>query len=352
MNFKERILYFLSKRLDYPLYSPRNVTLTLNYACNQKCIMCGIRKLEFAKSHEIKVWEAKKIIDEMVRLRIPDLVITGGEPFLYNGIFDIIDYARSRNRKIIMITNGFYEENIVDKIGSSGVDHLQISLDGACEEVYDSIRGVEGSFKVVIRNIKKLVSGGKSVGSTVTITRQNFRDLRAIADLARDLGCSRLAIRPAHVNNADPQDKDFSGSRFWITPDEIAEFKIVIKELKLFNRDTGFLDFPPGLDSLVDYFKTGYLPAMGSCFLGFTRMIVSYDGKRSYGVWMCEDMAGDIRKDSLADIWRGRKARELRGKIRRCAKVCLFPEMHEPELRNIFSLGRAVFRGMLERINV
>ena len=313
--------------------------------------MCGIKNLGFNKEHEIKVWELEEIIDEMVLMRIPELVLTGGEPFLYEGIFEVIDYARRKNRRIVMITNGFYDDNITDKIIDSGVSHLQVSLDGARAEVYDLIRGVRGSFKVVIKNIKEFVSYGKSVGATVTITRQNFKYLLAIANLARDIGCSRLAVRPAHVNNADPLNKDFSGIQFWIAPDEITELKTAVEELKLFNRQTGFLDFPPGLDLLVDYFRNGYLPPIGSCFVGFTRLIISYNEKGSYGVWMCEDMIGDIRKSGLKDIWRGLKARELRRKIKNCAKVCLFPEMHEPGLRNLLSLGRDVAVGMIKGIN-
>jgi len=350
-SFKEKIAYFISKKANYPFCPPKNVTLTLNYICNQKCIMCGIRNLSFNKEHEIRVWEIERIIDEMVQMRIPELVLTGGEPFLYEGIFEVIKYANQKSRKIIMITNGFYPDIVVDKIIDSSVEHLQISLDGSSGEVYDLIRGVKGSFGVVIKNIKKLISSGKSVGATVTITKQNFRDLISLARLAQDIGCSRLAVRPAHVNNADPLNKDFSNAQFWITPEEISEFKTVVDSLTLLNRETNFLDFPPGFELLTDYFRNGYLPPLGSCFIGFTRLIISYNEKSSYGVWMCEDMVGDIRKESLKDIWYGRRALKLRKKIKNCARVCLFPEMHEPGLRSLFSLSRDVAVAAINRIN-
>ena len=341
---KERIRYFVSKKIDWPLIPPRNVTLTLNYICNQHCIMCGIKDLEFNKEYEITVEEIKKIIDEMVEMGIPDLVLTGGEPFLYKGIFEVIDYAKKRSRNVVMITNGFYDDAVVEKIIHSPVDFLQISLDGSRGEIYDAIRGVPGAFEIVTANIKKFIKNGKPVGVTATIMRQNYQDLLNIAALAKELGCTRLALRPAHVSNADPLKRDFIHAPFWIPPSELERFKKVVDELKAFNEQTGYLDFPPQADLLNDYFKNGFLPPLGSCYLGFTRLIISYNEKKSYGIWMCRDMVGDIRKNSLRQIWYGWQARKIRKLIRKCSKFCLFPEMYEPELKNISTLYSVVYR--------
>ncbi len=339
---KERIRYFISKKIDWPLFPPRNVTLTINYLCNQHCIMCGIKNLEFNKEYEIKVEEIKSIIDEMVELDIPDLVLTGGEPFLYEGIFEAIDYAKQNARNVIMITNGFYGDPVVDKIIRSNPGHLQISLDGSTPEIYDAIRGVPGAFNVVTGNIRKFVKNGRSVGLTATIMRQNYRDLLNIALLGQELGCTRLALRPAHVSNADPLKRDFASVPFWIPASELQAFKGVVDELKEFNARTGYLDFPPQVDLLNDYFKNGCLPPLGSCYIGFTRLIISYNEKKSYGIWMCRDMIGDIRKNSLRKIWYGKGARIMRKTIRKCRQFCLFPEMYEPELKDINTLCTAI----------
>jgi MoaA/NifB/PqqE/SkfB family radical SAM enzyme len=341
---KEKALYFISKKIDYPLYPPRNVTLTLNYMCNQRCLMCSIKDMPFDKKYEIKISEIKKVIDDMVALDIPELVLTGGEPFLFEGIFDVIEYAKRKARKVIMITNGFYESGLVEEIIGSGADHLQVSLDGSTAAIYEAIRRVPGSFDTVIGNINKFIARGKSVGVTATIMRQNFLDLKNIALLAKGLGCRRLALRPAHVSNADPLKKNFKDIPFWIQADEIGALRVVVKDLKAFDAETGFLDFAPGLDLIVDYFKEGSLPPMGSCFIGFTRMIISYNEKGSYGIWMCRDMTGDIRKNSLREIWCGKGARKIRRAIRKCGKFCLFPEMYEPDLKNLAALISAMRR--------
>jgi MoaA/NifB/PqqE/SkfB family radical SAM enzyme len=343
-ELKEKARYFLSKKLHHPLCPPRNVTLTLNYLCNQHCIMCDIKNHAFDKECEIKPEEIKQIIDEMVAMDIPELVLTGGEPFLYKDIFEVIDYGKRRGRKIVMITNAFYGDEVVDQILLSEIDHLQVSLDGSNKEVYEKIRGVSGSFEVVTRNIKKMTQGGKSVGVTATLVKQNYRDLANIARLAKDLGCRRLALRPSHISNADPLSRDFLNSPFWIPREEIPALKEVLKELKKIDKETRFIDFQPGLDLLADYFEKGYLPGLKSCYIGFTRLIISYDERGSYGVWMCGGMVGDIRKMRLREIWNGKEATALRRKIARCKKACLFPESHEPDLENLGTFAAFIMR--------
>lgn len=342
-DVREKILYFLSKVFNYPFYHPRNVTITLNYVCNQNCIMCDIKKHKFDKQYELTCAEIKNIIDDMIDLGIPDLVLTGGEPFLCDYIFDVIQYAKEKGLTVIVITNGFYDKVIVEKIIDSKVDHLQISLDGSTKEVYETIRGITGSFDIVLENIKRLIRGGKSVGTTVTVVRQNYTDLLNIAYLSQRLGCTRLAVRPGHVTNADPLKKDFMISPFWIQKNEINMFREIVEALKNFNAETHYIDFPMPLDFLPSYFENGYLDIISSCYIGFTRLIVSYNERNSYEVWMCGGMAGDIRKRSLKEIWYSSEARFLRKKVKKCKKACLFPELHEPALKNISTLGRYVY---------
>jgi MoaA/NifB/PqqE/SkfB family radical SAM enzyme len=307
-------------------------------------MMCDIKNHSFGKKHEITQSEIEGIIDEMVEMDIPELVLTGGEPFLYEKIFEIITYAKKMKRKVVMITNGFYGGDITEKIIASQADHLQISLDGSNAKVYEEIRGVRGSFDIVINNIKRFVSCGKSVAVTATITKQNYADLLNIAYLARSLGCNRLALRPAHVSNADPLNKDSLNCNFWIPQEELGAFRKVCADLEEFNMQGNFLDFNPGIELLPEYFKNGYLHPKGSCFIGFTRLIISYDEKNSYGVWMCRDMVGDIRKESLKKIWHGKKARKMRQLIKKCNQGCFFPEIHEPELSNFFTLFKRTFK--------
>lgn len=331
---KNDIGYYLSRKLDFPFCTPKNLTLTLTYRCNQNCIMCSIRNNNMDKKYELSIEEAKNIIDQMKQMRISELVLTGGEPVLLEDFFDICNYAFNNDIRVIAITNGYYPEYYVTKIISSKINHIQISLDGAGAKTHDSIRGVKGGFDLTINNINTLIKAGKSVGLTCTVMNQNFSELLDIALLAKSLGATRLAVRPVHLDNTDPRNFK-TDSNIWVPQDRLAEFEAVIDRLKEFNNKTGFIDFNPDLDWFKLYFKKGYIMPSNLCYMGYNRLIIAFNEKDSYEVWMCGGMIGDIRKKSIRKIWYSKEARISRKKIRKCKKACLFPELYEPGLQNL-----------------
>lgn len=329
--------FYFSRKLDFPLIPPKNLTLTLSYRCNQNCIMCSIKNNEMDLKYELSVEEAKNIIDQMKKMNIPELVLTGGEPVLIDGFFEMCDCASDNNIRVVVITNGFYPESFTKKIILSNINHIQISLDGANTRTHDLVRGIKGSFELTVRNVNLLVEGGKSVGLTCTVMNHNFSELLEIAHLARRLGATRLAIRPVHLDNTDPRNVKIDGD-IWIPKDRLTEFDNVIDNLKEFNNKTGFIDFNPNLDWLKTYFRNGYIMPMDLCYIGYNRLIIAYNEKDSYEIWMCGGMIGDIRKRSIRDIWYSKEARDLRKKARKCKRACLFPELYEPHLQNLKSI--------------
>lgn len=329
--------YYFSRSLDFPLIPPRNLTLTLTYRCNQNCIMCSIRNNKMDKKHELSLGEVKNIIGKMKAMRIPELVLTGGEPVLLDGFFDMCNYADDNNIRVIAITNGCYPEHLINKIISSKISHLQISLDGANALTHDSIRGIQGSFELTVKNISTLIKAGKSVGLTCTVMNQNFSELLEIASLAKKMGATRLAIRPVHLDNSDPRNFK-TNSNIWIPEESLAEFDGIVDELKELNQKSGFIDFNPDLEWLKSYFRKGYIAPTNLCYMGYNRLIIAFNQKDSYEIWMCGGMIGDIRKKPIRDIWFSKEARESRKRIRKCRKACLFPELYEPRLQNLRSI--------------
>ena len=330
---KNDIGYYFSRKLDFPFGTPKNLTLTLTYRCNQNCIMCSIRNNDMDKKYELSIDEVKNIIEQMKEMRIPELVLTGGEPVLLDYFFDICNYAFNNGIRVIAITNGCYPKQYVDKIIASKIDHIQISFDGASANTHDSIRGIKGGFDLTVNNIKTLIKAGKSVGLTCTVMNQNFSELLDIAHLAKSLGATRLAIRPVHLDNTDPRNFK-TDSNIWVPEDKLGEFCAVIDRLKEFNNKTGFIDFNPDLDWFKSYFKKGYIMPTNLCYMGYNRLIIAFNEKESYEIWMCGGMIGDIRKKSIREIWYSKEAKASRKQIRKCKKACLFPELYEPGLQN------------------
>lgn len=334
-KLSSNLRFYYSRKLNYPLIPPRNITLTLDYICNQNCIMCEIKKKPFNKDHRLKPAEIKTlIIDQMAEMKIPELVITGGEPTMYEGLIEVIDYANSKNIKVILITNAFFSKEQADKLIKAKPAHIQISLDGHTKELYEKIRGAKDSFEAVTENIKYFIDKHISVGVTATINKYNCTHILDIADFAKSLGANRLAIRPAHADNSDP---NIHNPEEFIPKTEILEqFKNSIPRLKEYNhKHNEFIEFSPGFDLLPSFFENNGLVPEDLCYIGYTRLIISYNEKESYEIWMCGGMLGDIRKAPLAKLWKSKQAKNLRKQIKKCKKACLFPELYEPQLKNL-----------------
>lgn len=94
---------------------PVSVSLNITDICNQNCIYCEIgRLIETKRKKRLSVNDIKWIIDEMRKIGIPRISINGGEPFLFSGIFDIVEYASNNNIQCAITTNGMNFHSLDD----------------------------------------------------------------------------------------------------------------------------------------------------------------------------------------------------------------------------------------------
>lgn len=239
-----------------------------------------------------------------------------------------------KNIKVILISNAFFSTETANKLIKSKPAHIQISLDGHTKELYEKIRGAKDSFQSVTDNIKFFIENGLSVGVTATINSYNCNHLIDIAEFAKTLGANRLAIRPAHADNSDPNATE--SENFIPAGDTLKTFTENIPALKEYNlKNNDYIEFTPGFDLLPKFFAENGLPPKDICYIGYTRLIISYNEKDSYEIWMCGGMLGDIRKTPISKLWKSQKAKTLRQNIKQCKTACLFPELYEPTLKNL-----------------
>jgi MoaA/NifB/PqqE/SkfB family radical SAM enzyme len=102
--------------------------------------------------------EAKTFIDDLVEIKIPLLMFSGGEPLVRNDIWELLGYARSKGLKTALSSNGvLITKDITKKIKDLGVEYVGISLDGAGEKIHDAVRNQPGSFRKSVQALKNCV---------------------------------------------------------------------------------------------------------------------------------------------------------------------------------------------------
>ncbi len=173
----------------------RKLIMNITYKCANRCVFCATGdRVSAALS-----WE--KIADILHQHRDEGtelLDIDGGEPTLHPQLVDTIGLARELGyRSINVTTNGrlLRERSFAERLLTSGMGHLLISLHGATAEVHDAATDTPGSFEQTIAGIDTVMAlrpAHLETGLNVTIVRSNVDHLLPLTELAVAKGFSKI----------------------------------------------------------------------------------------------------------------------------------------------------------------
>jgi MoaA/NifB/PqqE/SkfB family radical SAM enzyme len=175
---------------------PEIVQIESTNICNAKCVFCP--RDEMHRRQGIMTVELfRKIVDECVELGITHVRMHNyGEAFIDKELVDKVRYAKQKGiREVGVISNGsLISESVARGMIEAGLDAINISVDAAGKEVFESTRlGLK--YDKVIANIERLVriraeSGKRRPKLILSFVRQNnsadeqafIEHWRAIAD--------------------------------------------------------------------------------------------------------------------------------------------------------------------------
>lgn len=204
MNLSEIGFYTLSndRACNVTYETPlKRCELILTQSCNFKCGYCrGIRD-DYSKT--LTLDEAKNIIDLWSNEGLENVRFSGGEPLMWKGIYDLVEYTRSKStvNRIAISSNGSAPYKCYERLVDLGVNDFSISLDACCASTGDAIAGVK-LWQRVVDNIAKISKiCYVTVGIVVTDTNQD--EVSGIVDYAHNLGVSDIRLI-----SAAQQDKE------------------------------------------------------------------------------------------------------------------------------------------------
>lgn len=186
-------------RQEYLAYSPtfRPVIFwNLTRRCNLSCEHCyNASGRDQGSSDELSTEEALSFLDDCRSIRIPVLLLTGGEPLMRDDIWELASHAHDCGIKTAISTNGtLITPEIVNKIKESGIGYVGISLDGARAETHDRFRNSPGAFEKSVQAFSYCQDTGIRCGVRVTLTRENMHELGDLIDLALQIGACRFCV--------------------------------------------------------------------------------------------------------------------------------------------------------------
>ena len=178
-----------------------NVTWEITEACNLSCSHCLSADLRAPGRGELDLERCLDVVDELARMRVFQVNVGGGEPFLREDFLDILDHAHRRGITTCVSTNGtVLDGDLVDELlCMTAPVYLQVSLDGAFAATNDAIRG-PGTFDRILNGIGLLAERGyPDLSLNMVVTRVNAGELADFHQLARRYGArTRLSrFRPS-----------------------------------------------------------------------------------------------------------------------------------------------------------
>lgn len=167
-----------------PFYTydrPLSVLFELTYACDQKCLYCA-RDAGQTSANELSTSELLSVSKKIIDAKIPLVNITGGEPLLrIKDLLVISRYLSDNGAEVTLMTNSMaITEANANQIKISGINKVQISIDGHNAELNDKLRGRTGAFNKVLDNIKLLSGLGFEILLSTVISALNFDYLSQI----------------------------------------------------------------------------------------------------------------------------------------------------------------------------
>jgi MoaA/NifB/PqqE/SkfB family radical SAM enzyme len=316
---------------------PAALSLAITNRCNSHCIMCNIwkriREQPDIKRTEMSLSEIINLLSNPLFSRLVELDLTGGEPHLRNDLADIAMEVGSLKesclpnlKSIIVTSNGLLPykitsnyQRILETLRNTKIDLISVvSIDGIAG-THDHIRGIKGAFNLAAETVRGLLElrlqyPNYYVGIKTTILPENIHALDAILDfaLANDLFyiISPVFFTEERFRNIDKRDALELGSAEY---DKIFDF---------YSREE--------FNGIYFYSKARCSLAAGrkqwSCTASYNYMFIEFDGT----VYPCElisEPIGNIRKQSLKDIWESTYARYWRKKIEKThyCRGCIEP---------------------------
>lgn len=314
--------------------APFQVVWNITKACNMKCAHCYENAGKKAEN-ELKNYEIKKGLEILSSNGVTSIAFSGGEPTTQPHIRTHIQSASELGMYPAMATNGYSLSNkkLCNKYINSGLQFVQISLDGLNPETHDKFRGVDGAWERAVQAVQNCVEEDIFVEVSTTVTQHNINEIPSMIEFVRDLGTHWLMLY-----NFIPTGNGSNISKMDISPQK--RFNLLKTAYnENFNGEMQVLSTAPQYASVAESLqsmKSSVIPThfynpeyenpqimqlaefVGGCGAGRFYMSLEPNGDMYPCVFFPHDEClklGNIMEDDFQDVWQNQPLlKDLRNK--------------------------------------
>ena len=229
--------------VDFKAPDPRCESLGIEVTtrCNSSCPHCFARS-GIAEHKSLSTDLVKKIISEGYNVGYRSLHITGGEPLLWNGLFEVFNFSFGLGYKDLFLnTNGtLLTEAITTKLAAFDDLSISVSLE-ASRSFHERMRG-GGSYLQTLRGIETALDAGIELFIFTTVPKRMLSELPHFADKLYKRFPSIKGLILIQIIRVRDESADFS--KELLEPDDFLQLVRTVSALNLYGLKTYVLNEP------------------------------------------------------------------------------------------------------------
>ena len=283
----------------------------LSYACNLRCAHCYNPHHTVHDQMDTGMW--LDLLDQAREMGLLRLCLTGGEVGVYSGFWEILAKTRRLNLAVDVLTNGlvFADPYMAKNLAGLFPRSVQCSLYGATAMTHETLTRVPGSWGKTIKCLENFADLGVPIVIKCPAMQANHHEIPEVVRIAEKLG----AMLQVDVNITARNDGDAGPTEMRLNEEQLS-WLFTQPDLPLYQ----------GLERAS---RSGIQlrdPDDGVCGAGTNGLSVQPNGTvipcLAFGISL-----GDLRRQSLRDIWQGEPLSAWRGKKRKDCSDCVACEI-------------------------
>ncbi|MBA7607770.1 PqqA peptide cyclase [subsurface metagenome] len=191
-----------SPQFNMPGGKITEITVELTTKCPLYCLHCSTNASP-SESQVLPYPHVLKIIKESMELDAKKIALSGGEPFVYPSIPDLLSTASKIDARLHIYTSGNVMSNgtgiqpitddLIGSVAETG-HKLVFNIEGADERTHDYITATKGSFQNLIVSVQKASEYGVPFEFHFVPMKPNFEQLGEIVSMAEKMGAEGVSV--------------------------------------------------------------------------------------------------------------------------------------------------------------
>ncbi len=324
-----------------------NIYWYLTYKCNLSCKHCWINCSPNYEEGILSTEKLLQIAEQISNLPYkPHVILSGGEPFLCEDLYKIINNLTSFGIATGIESNGLLlEEAFLKRLSKESKETVSfaISLDGGSSSFHNMIRG-NGTFEKTLKNFERLNRNMIRFDLQCVVNSKNVYSLPELITLAETLKIKNLTLAFLHpVGRAKSEMNDMMMEK-----DDFNELFELIREHGINKKIEIMLKTPPAIipaNYLLRFQKAKNIKIVTNC--DFPKIGITPSGNVTLCSLVKEKLTfGNLFEQNLAEIIRDNNFEQIRkdylkADLEGICSNCIFQEKCKGSCRSYayFSTG-------------